>query len=186
MRTELFLWIIFLLPSDTENQIHTAMWQEMENMFSFQSFEKNSLKLLFLHRISLKFYLFSEGVGESLHLFHGLIIGLYILHCIIDSENLLFCLTFKKCCVFFLFYFIDFRERQGEGERERETSMWERNIAPLSPGCTLTGDRTWNLGMCPNRELNWWPLGAQEAQPTEPHQQGLPTLFIVPWTGMKF
>lgn len=91
MRTELFLWIILLLPSDTENQIHTTMWQKMKSMFSLQSFEKNSLKLLFLNKVSLKFYLFWEGgVGECLHLFHGLMIGLYILHCITDIGNLFF------------------------------------------------------------------------------------------------
>ena len=39
------------------------------------------------------------------------------------------------------------RWREGGGERERETLMWERNMA----GCLLTQDQTLNLGMCP------WP-----------------------------
>ena len=41
--------------------------------------------------------------------------------------------------------FIDFREMKGgeEGERERE-----RDIDWLTPVCTLTGERTCNLGMC--------------------------------------
>ena len=41
---------------------------------------------------------------------------------------------------------IDFREREKEGERGRETLMWE-----LPPACALTGNQTCNLGMCPDQ-----------------------------------
>ena len=47
--------------------------------------------------------------------------------------------------------FIDFRGR-GWRERERDTSMWVRNIAWLPPICSPAGDRTCNLGMCPDQE----------------------------------
>ena len=43
--------------------------------------------------------------------------------------------------------FIDLRER----ERER---LRERNIKWLPPTCTLSGDQTHNLGMCPDQESN--------------------------------
>ena len=54
--------------------------------------------------------------------------------------------------------FIDFRER--------ETSMWERNINWLPPVYTLTRDRTHNLGVCPDQELNPQPFGVWEDAPT--------------------
>ena len=53
----------------------------------------------------------------------------------------------------------DFRER-GEGRerwRGRKTSPWERNIDWLPHTC-LTGDRSLNQGMCPDRELNFRPF----------------------------
>ena len=49
----------------------------------------------------------------------------------------------------------------------------ERNIDWLSFICTLTGDQTGNLGMCPDQELNWLPFALQEdAQSTEPQWRG--------------
>ena len=50
-------------------------------------------------------------------------------------------------------FFIDFRERGREGERERETSV-------ASPTC-LTGAQTRNLGTCPEWKLNLRPFGSQ-------------------------
>ena len=44
--------------------------------------------------------------------------------------------------------------------RERETSTQERNIDQLPPVCALTGDRTHNLGMCPDLGLPLQPFGA--------------------------
>ena len=42
-------------------------------------------------------------------------------------------------------FFIAFRGRKWEGERERE-----RNIYQLFLMCSPTGDQTCNLGMCPD------------------------------------
>ena len=63
------------------------------------------------------------------------------------------------------------RKAMGESETERE----------ISTGCLLTctsrGDGTYNLGMCPERELlelHPWPFGLwDDTQPTEPYQPGL-------------
>ena len=51
--------------------------------------------------------------------------------------------------------FIDFREKG----RERETLMWEKNINPLPPIRTPTGDWTCNLGMCPDQDSDPWSFG---------------------------
>ena len=48
-------------------------------------------------------------------------------------------------------------EREGGKKRERETSVWERNIDRLPLACTPTGAPTHNPGMCPVWELNQWP-----------------------------
>ena len=40
--------------------------------------------------------------------------------------------------------------------------MWERNVNQVPPICTLTGDGTHNLGMCPDWELNPQPFGVQD------------------------
>ena len=57
-------------------------------------------------------------------------------------------------------FLLTFRER--EGEREKETSMWKRNIDQLPPICTPTGDWTCNPGMCPDWELNLQPFGVPD------------------------
>ena len=51
------------------------------------------------------------------------------------------------------------REKR-EIERKRK-----RNIYQLLPICALTGDRTYNLGMCPDQELNLQPFGVQDDTP---------------------
>ena len=48
----------------------------------------------------------------------------------------------------------------SEREREREPLMWERNIDWLLPICS------WNLGMCPDRELNPKLFGVRDTAPT--------------------
>ena len=76
------------------------------------------------------------------------------------------CLTCRLFCFrkvllshyfFFFFYliltrghfFIAFRERRRGEERERELSMWERNVDQLLLVSSRTGDRTHNWGVCP-------------------------------------
>ena len=56
---------------------------------------------------------------------------------------------------------IDFHLRKGKGERKRE-----RNNTQLPPVGASTGDRTCNLGMCPDKELNLWPFGVWYDTPT--------------------
>ena len=51
-------------------------------------------------------------------------------------------------------------------ERERDKSMRERNIDQLPLIGSPTGDRTHNLGMCPDRELNLQHFGLQDDAPT--------------------
>ena len=51
----------------------------------------------------------------------------------------------------------DFREKGRERKRGRETSMWERNNNWL-PSVHALGTQACSLGMCPNWELNQWPL----------------------------
>ena len=56
---------------------------------------------------------------------------------------------------------IDFREER-KGEREREPSMWERNIDRPPPIHAPTRDQTHNLGMYPDQESNLQPFGVQD------------------------
>ena len=61
--------------------------------------------------------------------------------------------------------FIDFRERNREGERERNINVKGKHPS-AAPVHAWTGHRTHNLGMCPGRELNLQPFGAQDHNPT--------------------
>lgn len=64
-----------------------------------------------------------------------------------------------------------------EGERERGTSMSERNIHRLSPACAPTGDRTCNLHRYPDWNQTCDLLfDGTKLPPTEPHQAGQPPL----------
>ena len=56
---------------------------------------------------------------------------------------------------------IDLREKGWKEERERDTSMEERNIDQLPPVHTPTTVRTQNPGMCPDQESNRQPFGVQ-------------------------
>ena len=51
------------------------------------------------------------------------------------------------------------REAGREGSKEKETSMWERNMAGCLFICTPTGDQTHSLGMCPDWESNLRTFG---------------------------
>ena len=74
----------------------------------------------------------------------------------------------KFICFLFLILpkdtFIDFREMmERETERDRETSD------QLPPVHSPTGDRTCNLGMCPDWELaNFWCTGQHSNQLSHP------------------
>ena len=65
--------------------------------------------------------------------------------------------------VFFFFLEDSIYFQKGEGrEKERETSMCKRNIDQLPAFCTPPArDLAHNLGMWPDRELNWQPFGSQ-------------------------
>ena len=63
--------------------------------------------------------------------------------------------------------FILERGREGEREGEKHQCAVASHVPP-------TGDLVCNPGMCPDQELNWWPIGSQACtQSTEPHQPGL-------------
>ena len=109
---------------------------------------------------------------ENLSQFHGGRVS----QCPVSQRNslwggllLLFWNPHPRIC-FYLF-------QKGEGretERERETSMWERNIDQLPPGGTPTRDQTLNPGMCPDQGSDLQSLGVWEDAPTnwEPPSQG--------------
>lgn len=59
----------------------------------------------------------------------------------------------------------------------RETSMYEGSINQLPPVCTPTGDRTGNLGVCPDHKSNPPPFSAGNA--AQPAGQGLQLLFLL-------
>ena len=80
----------------------------------------------------------------------------------LDSERgkkLRFFLSLPLSLSFFLHCFL-------ERERERETSMWKRNINCLPPIHTPTGDRTYDLSMCPDQGSNPQPFGPRDDAPT--------------------
>ena len=59
------------------------------------------------------------------------------------------------------FYLFIFKERGKVGERGREMLTCERNISWLPLTWPPTRDLAHNPGMCPDWDLNWWPLGSQ-------------------------
>ena len=65
--------------------------------------------------------------------------------------------------------FIDLREREEGGERDR-----------LPPISTLTGDWNYNLGVCPDQDQTHHLLVyGTTLQPTEPPGQGLNGIFSI-------
>ena len=60
---------------------------------------------------------------------------------------------------------IDFRHGGRKGEHDRERNMDVRNIYWLCLAYAPTGDRTCNLGMCPNWGINPWPFGLWDSAP---------------------
>ena len=73
-----------------------------------------------------------------------------------------------------LFYFVIFRQRGREGEREGEKHQCA--VASCMPP---TGDLACDPGMCPDWESNWQPFGLQAGtQCAEPHQPGPKGAFL--------
>ena len=58
------------------------------------------------------------------------------------------------------------REEERERERGREMDVKERNIDCLPSVRAPTGDRTHNLGMCPDWGSNPQTFGVQDNTPT--------------------
>ena len=73
-------------------------------------------------------------------------------------------LSFSKFSPKGIFLLILEREREEEKAIEKES---ERNINLLPPVCALTGDKTCNLGVCPQWESNPQPFGVQDNAPTD-------------------
>ena len=57
-------------------------------------------------------------------------------------------------------------ERKKGRERERERARRERNISQLPPIPALTGDRTCDLDMWPDRDLNPQAFGVRDNAPS--------------------
>ena len=64
-----------------------------------------------------------------------------------------------------------------QGYIYQETLIWGRNMDRLFPINTLTGDRTYNLVLCPDWELNLQPFGVRDNTPTKPAGQGSACFF---------
>ena len=107
--------------------------------------------------------------------------------CLFRFFNIFLILTWGHC-----FFSLLFRERGREKGRERNIDVKEKHqlvaicrhpdLGSLvgRPGIihTWPGNRTLNLGVCPDRESSWGPFAlGDNAQPTEPHQSGS-RLFI--------
>ena len=79
--------------------------------------------------------------------------------------------TFFHCC-----------EREGKGERETE-----KHQIGLPPLCACNGNRTHNLGMCPDWESNPEPFSyGMMLQPAQPHRPGPPVNCLVPSSSSPF
>ena len=72
--------------------------------------------------------------------------------------------------------FIDFREE--EGERQRETSVWERNVDRWHPIVPDQGSNL-QLGMCPAWESNPQPFGVWVNAPTNWATQPVLNIFDI-------
>ena len=76
---------------------------------------------------------------------------------------------------FFVFLLLE-RGEGREKKRERHSTVGEiqQSVASRTPP---TGDLACNPGMCPDWESNQWPFSfGDDAQPTEPHWSGLPSV----------
>ena len=80
----------------------------------------------------------------------------------------------------YFFNFIYLFLERGEGrekERERNIDVREKHQL-LAPRMCPNQDWTPKLGMCPDQELNWWPLALQNnTQLTEPRRSGPSSIY---------
>ena len=88
-------------------------------------------------------------------------------YCIILFYNYIYLfILISAISLFFKRFYLFFRERGREGEREGE-----KHQCVAACHASLTGDLTHKPGMCPDWELNQQPLASQSsAQSIEPHQ----------------
>ena len=92
------------------------------------------------------------------HHYYGIRIFWIWLYTYLYQCVLYFHMFFKKSYLR-IWLLIFWRERETDRQTERHTSVWKRNINPLPLICAPTGDQTYNLGMCPDRESNPQPFG---------------------------
>ena len=59
---------------------------------------------------------------------------------------------------FFLFLFLLERGEGKENKRKRNIHVRKKHQSVASLAHVLTRDQAHNIGMCPDRESNWWPL----------------------------
>ena len=72
------------------------------------------------------------------------------------------------CIIFFKRFYLFFREKRSEGEREGKKQCMVASHTPPN------GDLACNPGLCPDWESNQWPFGSQAStHSTEPHQPGM-------------
>ena len=85
---------------------------------------------------------------------------------------------FYSTCLFYFIFILEKGERRGR-ERERETSMRERNITRLPSICALPEDRTSNPGRRPgqNRNSDFLVCGTIHNQLSHTHRLGLAFMF---------
>ena len=92
-------------------------------------------------------------------------------HPSLQTHPSLHLLSFSR--LFFLSFFLIFRQRGREGEREGE-----KHQCVAASHVLPTGDLAHSPGMCPDWESNWQLFGSQgSTQSAEPHQPGLLALL---------
>ena len=73
--------------------------------------------------------------------------------------HILFFFDFQMNYIFICFFiFLFLIEGKGVIKKGNKKSLWERNIYWLPSSHAPTGDWTSNPAMCPDWQLNWWPL----------------------------
>ena len=92
-------------------------------------------------------------------------------------------LNATRSVYYFLNFIVIFYSRERKGERERQTSMWEKH--PSVGSCTCTKS-THNLGMYPDWESNPRPFRLWDDAPTNWTTPGRATMRLVQMPPMRF